>query len=99
MSNSDICYSPWAIQIPHLCFNIGPPFSALISTNSMEGIQDGIDAPHTSTYNMQYKPDTLAIHADDSLNTHTDVAPALHVSTTFRYDNSKLNPISDEGVR
>jgi hypothetical protein len=45
---------------------------------------------------------TLAVHADDTLNgLHvTDVAPALHVSTTFRYTNdlSKLNPISDEDV-
>ncbi|KAF2666190.1 cystathionine gamma-synthase [Microthyrium microscopicum] len=32
-------------------------------------------------------PSTLAIHADDYLNTSTDVAPALHVSTTFRYTN------------
>lgn len=45
-----------------------------------------------------YQPSTLAIHADDKLNTQTDVAPALHVSTTYRYDNSKLNPVSDEEV-
>ena len=45
---------------------------------------------------------TLAVHADDTLNgPHvTDVAPALHVSTTFRYTNdlSKLIPIADEDV-
>ncbi len=46
----------------------------------------------------EYKPDTLAVHADDRLNSSTDVAPALHVSTTFRYNNAKLNPISDEDV-
>lgn len=45
-----------------------------------------------------YDPATLAIHADDGLNSATDVAPALHVSTTFRYDNAKLNPKSDEEV-
>jgi hypothetical protein len=33
----------------------------------------------------QLAPATLAIHADDVLNTVTDVAPPLHVSTTFRY--------------
>lgn len=46
----------------------------------------------------EYAPDTLAVHADDVMNTYTDVAPALHVSTTFRYDNSRLVPISDEEV-
>ncbi len=46
----------------------------------------------------EYKLDTLAVHADDKLNSSTDVAPALHVSTTFRYDNAKLNPVSDEEV-
>lgn len=46
----------------------------------------------------KYAPDTLAVHADDVMNSYTDVAPALHVSTTFRYDNSKLVPISDEEV-
>ncbi|KAL8943187.1 MAG: hypothetical protein Q9216_001241 [Gyalolechia sp. 2 TL-2023] len=40
---------------------------------------------------------TRAIHADDSLNTARDVAPPLHVSTTFRYDNdpNALVPVSD----
>lgn len=28
---------------------------------------------------------TLAIHADDSLALTADVAPPIHVSTTFRY--------------
>ena len=45
-----------------------------------------------------YQPSTLAVHADDKLNTHTDVAPAIHVSTTYRYDNTDLNPKSDEEV-
>lgn len=46
----------------------------------------------------EYAPDTLAVHADDVMNSYTDVAPALHVSTTYRYDNSRLVPISDEEV-
>ncbi|WEW59011.1 hypothetical protein PRK78_004479 [Emydomyces testavorans] len=52
---------------------------------------------------------TIAIHADDPLNVVEDVAPPLHVSTTFRYsdnpedlvpwaeafrDNDHLNPTS-----
>jgi hypothetical protein len=46
---------------------------------------------------------TLAIHADDFLNSDdtTDVAPALHVSTTYRYtrDVERLAPLYDEDVR
>jgi cystathionine gamma-synthase len=47
-----------------------------------------------------YSADTLAVHADDYLNTHTDVAPALHVSTTYRYSNDAetLAPVGDEEV-
>jgi hypothetical protein len=60
-----------------------------ITMSKSNGMQHGHQA---------YKPDTLAIHADDRLNSYTDVAPALHVSTTFRYDNANLNPIGDEEV-
>jgi cystathionine gamma-synthase len=49
-----------------------------------------------------FSPSTLAIHADDVLNSeeNTDVAPALHVSTTYRYtsDLSKLKPLVPEEV-
>ena len=38
-----------------------------------------------SHYLANVSPSTLAIHADDSLNIVTDVAPPVHVSTTFRY--------------
>lgn len=30
-------------------------------------------------------PATLALHADDVLNNVTDVAPPIHLSTTYRY--------------
>lgn len=41
-----------------------------------------------------------AVHADDYLNDSQDVAPALHVSTTFRYSSNpdKLTPLSDTEV-
>lgn len=43
---------------------------------------DGASAPN-------YKPGTVSIHGDDWLNNkNTDVAPALHVSTTFRYPSA-----------
>lgn len=35
---------------------------------------------------------TLAIHADDSLALTADVAPPIHVSTTFRYPGGHGNP-------
>jgi cystathionine beta-lyase/cystathionine gamma-synthase len=39
-------------------------------------------------------PSTQAVHADDPLNLVDDVAPPIHVSTTFRYskDPSQLRP-------
>lgn len=30
---------------------------------------------------------TIALHADNPVNVVTDVAPPLHLSTTFRYPN------------
>ena len=47
-----------------------------------------------------YAPDTLAIHADDYLNRVPDVAPPLHVATTFRYadDPDKLVPARELDV-
>ena len=40
------------------------------------------------------------IHADDFLNIGQDVAPALHVSTTFRYTNNPdaLVPVAEHDV-
>ncbi|EXJ87397.1 cystathionine beta-lyase [Capronia epimyces CBS 606.96] len=42
---------------------------------------------------------TQAIHADDPLNVVDDVAPPIHVSTTFRYnqDPSQLRPWAERG--
>lgn len=40
---------------------------------------------------------TRSLHADDTLNVVTDVAPPIHVATTFRYpdDPDKLTPLAD----
>lgn len=45
-----------------------------------------------------YQSATSAIHADDRINILTDVAPAIHTSTTFRYPRaaSSLQPVSAE---
>jgi cystathionine gamma-synthase len=55
------------------------------------------EVAHRPLSGASYSADTLAVHADDYMNTHTDVAPALHVSTTFRYSNEPetLNPFGD----
>lgn len=48
---------------------------------------------------MTYKPSTFAIHADDHVNVTTDVAPAIHTATTFRYPRNpgELQPAPVEG--
>ena len=58
-----------------------------------------IEPDTTSAFNGMHldsiSPSTLAIHADDALNVVPDVAPPIHVSTTFRYprDPSELHAI------
>jgi cystathionine beta-lyase/cystathionine gamma-synthase len=52
--------------------------------------------PNLSLQNVE--PATLALHADDHLNSIQDVAPPIHVSTTFRYpkDPEALRPFHEE---
>lgn len=48
----------------------------------------------------QNHPATRALHADDPLNLVTDVAPPMHLSTTFRFPDEleKLIPSEDPVV-
>ncbi|KAI1532744.1 MetC Cystathionine beta-lyase cystathionine gamma-synthase [Pyrenophora tritici-repentis] len=48
---------------------------------------------------MLYHASTHGIHADDQINTLTDVAPPIHTSTTFRYPHNPddLQPVPTEG--
>lgn len=66
----------------------------MTSTNGITSICHDIEP--TSTVRPQHQS-TLAIHGDDHLNRSTDVSPALHVSTTFRYASnpSELVPAKD----
>lgn len=41
-------------------------------------------------------PSTKALHADGRLNLVTDVAPPIHLSTTFRYPNDPDQLIPSE---
>ncbi|KAJ9645416.1 uncharacterized protein PV06_07884 [Exophiala oligosperma] len=58
---------------------------------SMDQVED---VEFNSLHISSLSPATQAIHADDPLNLVDDVAPPIHVSTTFRYekDPEKLRP-------
>ena len=47
--------------------------------------------------NRSMGPSTRALHADDALNVVSDVAPPMHVATTFRYSDNPddLVPVAD----
>ncbi|KAK3676754.1 hypothetical protein LTR78_003531 [Recurvomyces mirabilis] len=64
--------------------------------NGNPNITTDLTIPEPSQ-NPTYQPSTIGVHGDDPMNSYTDVAPALHVSTTFRYssDPSQLNPVDD----
>ncbi|KAL8810545.1 MAG: hypothetical protein Q9200_002491 [Gallowayella weberi] len=54
----------------------------------------------TASRVMELGRSTRAMHADDLLNSTPDVAPPLHVSTTFRYadDPKDLVPVEDVDI-
>ena len=67
-----------------------PPAPANTNGTSAQEVED-----LSRHFNMSsLSPSTQAIHADDPLNVVDDVAPPIHMSTTFRYDRdpSQLRP-------
>jgi hypothetical protein len=79
-----------------------PPVEAVFSLdiNEVNSIleQDG----HTTSGSVaSLSLSSQCIHADDFLNDTQDVAPAVHVSTTFRYHRNpeSLVPIARRNVR
>ena len=65
----------------------------------LNGCQDVQD--HTPDHGMRgLSLSSKTIHADDFLNKGQDVAPPLHVSTTFRYnrDPDKLETLAQHVV-
>lgn len=55
----------------------------------------------TLSNNLSHQhPSTRALHADDPLNLVTDIAPPIHLSTTFRFPSEpeKLIPSDDPVV-
>lgn len=61
------------------------------------GGEMSVEEPKPSRSLRKYSAATQAIHADDYLNRIEDVAPPLHVATTFRYHNDpdQLNPAAE----
>lgn len=41
---------------------------------------------------------SLLIHADDGISSHRAVAPAMHVSTTFRYNDDPDKLVVQENI-
>lgn len=68
----------------------------------MSAVEPGIEkfvniAPPSRSSAIDSRLTTAVIHADDHIAPTTDVAPAIHVSTTFRYapDPDNLIPACD----
>ena len=68
---------------------------------SQSSTSDPTKLPLPSLSIQSYGPSTRTLHADGFLNESTDVAPPLHVSTTFRYASNPtdLIPYADQDVR
>ncbi|KAL8989846.1 MAG: hypothetical protein Q9177_001361, partial [Variospora cf. flavescens] len=71
------------------------------ASNDRIGLGDTDEVYPTALQAPMFGHTTQAIHGDDSLNVVQDVAPPMHVSTTFRYakDPEKLIPAADAEVR
>jgi hypothetical protein len=96
---------------------IGHPFRNLIGVERLSSIEQNykskvssrtfLDFSHNSNSTegmaptQNSHPATKALHADDALNLVTDVAPPIHLSTTFRYPNDpdQFVPSEDPVVR
>ena len=65
---------------------------------SINDLSDNLQATQLSNSSPKYSNSTVALHADDHLNRSSDVAPPVHLSTTFRYaaDPNDLIPAEDE---
>lgn len=69
----------------------------------MTAEQPGADAraPEAAPDRASWSLASRAVHADDGIAAHRAIAPALHVSTTFRYsdDPDKLSAWDNSDVR
>lgn len=67
----------------------------------MVAINGGDSASPPQRNLHKYSNATQSIHADDYLAPTHDIAPAMHVSTTFRYSSNptELIPVYEDEVR
>ena len=55
--------------------------------------------PPSNIFAKRFQASTIAIHADDILNRDSDVAPAFHVSSTFRYASNPAELVPARDVK
>src|SRR5436190_19332399 len=69
-----------------------------MSSSAVNSEGFGLDKELQGLSLQNVEPCSLALHADDPLNVVEDVAPPIHVSTTFRYPNDPdaLRPFHEE---
>jgi hypothetical protein len=67
----------------------------------INGTDDHVNHGFKRVSIRDHDPATSALHADDPLNIIDDVAPPLHVSTTYRYPQNPddLFSVTERGVR
>lgn len=71
------------------------------TTTTQNGLPDRTKPSPPLSQPSSYHPSTTAIHADDDLNpTIPDIAPPIHISSTFRYssDPTALIPAKDSST-
>lgn len=101
LSHPDIFNRVFAIEKCQPCLSSPTqPSSVFARMNGSNPAAQPSMPPGTADASPSYSLATLGVHGDDACNSSTDVAPALHVSTTFRYtsDPDALVPVSDSAV-
>lgn len=68
--------------------------------NGTGGDSERVEAETISLPLRDARPATLALHADEALRLVDDIAPPIHVSTTYKYpdDPDKLRPFYGRNI-
>ena len=71
-----------------------PQHTTVPILNGTGGDSERVKAEAISLPLREARPATLALHADESLRLVDDIAPPIHVSTTYKYpdDPDQLRP-------
>lgn len=63
-----------------------------MARSTVNGLSPENNEDHSTDHGLsKLSLSSKTIHADDYLNQGSDVAPPMHVSTTFRYDKNPEN--------